>query len=128
MQVEAHRRSGAHSTPLALEYHLRQSSWNLSALTISRGRGDDGPAQVLRPLLAGSLGQAPTTPRRCVASRQGWAETEPAMDNFTSNQRCALPEVTGKSNFYKSCLISNTLGEFITLKNLSVFLYNCCLI
>ena len=63
-----------------------------------------------------------------MACGQGWTETEPAMDNFASNLRCALPEVTGKSNFYKSCPISNTLGEFITLKNLSVFLYNCCLI
>ena len=99
---------------LKLESHLRQSGWNLSALTISRRRGDDGPAQVLRPLPAGNLGQAPTTPRRCVASGQGWTETGPAMDNFTLNQRCALPEVTGKSNFYKSCPISNTLGEFIT--------------
>lgn len=85
-------------------------------LSLFPGEGDDGPAQVLRPLLAGDLGQAPTTPRRCIASGQGWTETEPAMDNFALNQRYALPEVTGKSNFYKSCLSLEYLGGIHNFK------------
>lgn len=83
----------------------------------SQGERDDAPALVPRPLLPGRLGQAalpPPPPKRCTASGQGWAETKPAMGNFASSQRHAPPEVTGKSNFYKSHHISNILGEFIT--------------
>lgn len=80
-----------------------------------REGGEQGhaPLLVLSSLLAGRLGQEPSTQElHGLSARLGQDKARAGQLSFEP-EMCS-PEVTGKSNFYKSHHISNILGEFVT--------------